>query len=487
MSKHPTISFVIPVYKKPEDIFRRCLESLEKQSLKDIEVICVFDGSDEKLEKAVSDFKSIKSIVVEHGGAPKARNVGLKEATGKYVWFWDADCIIKPDHAKRMVEEFEAVPDADFVYSGYELGEGLGTFDSESFDAYSLQCGNFISSMAPIKREKAFEWDETLEAAQDWDYWLTATEKGLKGVFVEGHGFVAETSQSGLSSDKWSFANREETIRIVRHKHGIPDRDIGVFSAGYYSRAIHLAKILNADLIKPTGYTPTRYKMIINIGYNMMSRFEGIPSDTVKIQYWVPGEIAGLADAKYSTVMETIRVAKGVINLCGTDYEKNKLSELGITAEVAPLPVSEEDLLKISHELPKDFSILVVTDEAYAKLLKEMSLDLPHVKFIYNAAKVSDFSCFMSFYQFATVDNAMLVAHLNGRNVISNVQAPYCGFIDPDQSWENFKRDLYEKIREVMSKPINTEAQEYYRDIASPQKFREKVNSYLKPVLEVVQ
>jgi len=106
---------------------------------------------------------------------------------------------------------------------------------------------------------------------------------------------------------------------------------------------------------------------------------------------------------------------------------------------------------------------------------------------LFNSSKVSDFSCFMSFYQFATVDNAMLVALVNGRNVISNIQAPYCGFIDPEETWEKFKRALYDKIREIKDKPFNMEAQAYYTALADPDQFKNGLLAYMKPVLEVVQ
>lgn len=483
MSKEPIISFVIPVYKKPADVFERCLRSLYDQSMKQIEVITVFDGPDQDLQKIAERYRT-QLVVIDHAGAPRARNVGLDVANGKYVWFWDADCIIKPDHAKRMVEEFEAT-DADFVYSGFDMGEGEGGMDSEPFNRYSLECGNYISSMAPIKREKAHKWDESLEAAQDWDYWLTATEKGLKGVFVEGRGFVTETYKTGLSSNKWSMANRDQTIRTVRHKHGIPDREIGVYSMNYREMSIKLAQILNADIIKPTGYTPTCYKTILNFGYSYMSRFDGIASDVTKIQYWLPGEIELLKTRSYEVVMQTVKVAKGVINWVNTQYEQNKLSEYGIESEVVHLPLAKEDYEKVSHELPKDFTVLVSTDQAYADLLKDLSTDLPHINFKYNAAKVEDFSCYVSFYQFAALDNAMLIAHINGRPVISNVQAPFCGFIDPDQTWEKFKAELYRQIAILRNSKINKEAQDYYLELSKPEKFIEKVNSYNKIALEV--
>lgn len=478
---NPLVSFVIPVYKKPVDVFRKCLKSLHDKSFDDFEVIAVFDGPDVDLQMVAEEFPRVQSIVLEHGGGSRARNAGMDAAKGSILWFWDADCYMKPGHAKRMVEEFEATG-ADFVYSGYEMAEGQGEFQSETFDVYSLQSGNYISSMAPIKREKAPRWDETLEAGQDWDYWLTAVDNGCKGVFVEGSGFITDTATTGLSSVKWNAENRDNTIYTVRRKHGIPDREIGVFSLNYRAMGIKLAQVLDADVIKPTGPTPTVYKMIVNLGYNFLSRFEGVGADVVKVQYWIPGEIEGLRapEASYKTVVETIRVSKLVKNYCGTEYEKNKLGEIGIEADVMPLPLLKEDMLKVSHKLPSDFSVLVASDKSYADLLKELSVDLPHIKFIYNAGKISDFSCFMSFYQFAALDTAMLTAHVNGRHVISNVQAPYCGFIDPDQTWEKFKKDLYDKIREIKDKPLNTEAQDYYLTQADPDRFKSVICGLLK-------
>lgn len=484
--KQPVISFILPVYSKPPEVFRNCLKSLFDQSIKDFEVIVVFDGHDAELQQVAAEFPRAKTFVIDHGGAPKARNYGLAKAIGKYIWMFDSDCYIKPDHAKRMLEEFEAVPDADFVYAGFELTEGGGTTDGESFDPFSLQCGNYISSMAPIKREKAFNWDETLEAGQDWDYWLTAAERGLKGVWVEGSGFVTDTYKTGLSSDKWSAENRDDTIYRIRHKHGIPDREIGVYSMNYKSRAIDVAKILGADLIKPTGLTLTVYKTILNIGYSMLSRFEGIADDVTKIQYWLPGEIEALKEAKYSVVVETIKVSKRVTNLCNTIYEKNSLKDLGIDCEILPLPLSAEQLEKVSTSLPEKFSVLVSTDKAYSELLKDLKLDLPHINFGFNAGKVSEYSAFLSFYQFAALDNAMLMALVNGRHVISNVQSPHCGFVDPDQSWEKFKATLYEKIREISTKPFNQEAKEHYLEMAGPGKFREAIESLRKVPMEVL-
>ncbi len=150
--KEPIFSFVIPAYRKSPEIFEQCLGCLFDQSVKDIEVIVVFDGPDKELEEVASRFKKVQTHVIEHGGAPKARNYGTALAKGKYVVCWDMDCLIKPEAASRWLQEFEAMPEADFVYSGYEFSQERGGYPSEQFDPYSLQCGNYISTMFPFIR-----------------------------------------------------------------------------------------------------------------------------------------------------------------------------------------------------------------------------------------------------------------------------------------------------------------------------------------------
>jgi glycosyltransferase involved in cell wall biosynthesis len=182
-TKSPLLSFVIPVYRKPPDVFENCLKSLFDMSYRRIEVICVFDGPDPELQKVASKFKTTE-MVIPHGGAPKARNSGFAASRGEYVSFWDADCYAKPDMARMWIETFREHPDADFVYSGYEfVNNAAPPFPGEPFDPYLLKCGNYIATMFPMKRSVFPGFDESLKAGQDWDMWLTIVEKGGKGRF----------------------------------------------------------------------------------------------------------------------------------------------------------------------------------------------------------------------------------------------------------------------------------------------------------------
>ena len=88
------VTVVVPSY-NTENQIGRCLESICNQSLKDIEIIVVDDGSTDKtVDIAESYAKKDDRIIVirnEHSNAGVARNTGLDKAEGEYIVFWDSD------------------------------------------------------------------------------------------------------------------------------------------------------------------------------------------------------------------------------------------------------------------------------------------------------------------------------------------------------------------------------------------------------------
>jgi len=103
------ISVVVPVY-NVEDYLDWCLESLRSQSLADIEIICVNDGStDRSLEKLVQWAERdsrIKIVDKPNGGLSSARNAGIRAATSDYVCFLDSDDRFRPKACETMVQLF---------------------------------------------------------------------------------------------------------------------------------------------------------------------------------------------------------------------------------------------------------------------------------------------------------------------------------------------------------------------------------------------
>ena len=98
--KEPAISVIIPVY-NVKDYIRPCLDGVLAQTMKDIEVICVDDGSTDGTGEILKEYEQrdrrLKALTQENGGAGKARNTGLAVARGEALSFLDADDLFEPD------------------------------------------------------------------------------------------------------------------------------------------------------------------------------------------------------------------------------------------------------------------------------------------------------------------------------------------------------------------------------------------------------
>lgn len=99
------LSIIVPVY-NVEKYLPKCLESLIKQTLKDIEIICVNDGSMDNSLAILKEFASkdsrIKIIDNQHQGVAKTRNTGIKQSTGEYIGFVDSDDYIDLDFFEKL-------------------------------------------------------------------------------------------------------------------------------------------------------------------------------------------------------------------------------------------------------------------------------------------------------------------------------------------------------------------------------------------------
>ncbi len=124
------ISIIIPTY-NVEKYLKNCLESILAQNLetREYEVIIVDDGStDSTIEIAKSfDFKSINFSLFhqEHIGVGAARNIGINEAKGKYLFFMDADDTIHPNRIRNLLKILDS-NDLDILRFNYELADELG-------------------------------------------------------------------------------------------------------------------------------------------------------------------------------------------------------------------------------------------------------------------------------------------------------------------------------------------------------------------------
>ncbi len=119
----PKVSIVVPIYNL-EKYVPRCLDALVNQTLEDIEILCVNDGSKDSAPQIIEDYKSrypnkVKTFHKENGGEWSARTYGLKQATGEYVGFIDSDDVPELTWAEKLYTAAKN-NDADIAFSGYD-------------------------------------------------------------------------------------------------------------------------------------------------------------------------------------------------------------------------------------------------------------------------------------------------------------------------------------------------------------------------------
>lgn len=97
-----TLSIIIPVY-NIEKYIARCLESVYSQSINDFEIICVNDGSTDNSQSIIDSFAethpNLRCICQPNKGLSEARNTGLENANGKYIFFLDGDDTLVDNHS----------------------------------------------------------------------------------------------------------------------------------------------------------------------------------------------------------------------------------------------------------------------------------------------------------------------------------------------------------------------------------------------------
>lgn len=133
-----TYSFVIPHHNSPQ-LLERCLHSIPMRD--DLEIIVVDDNSSEECKPVIarSDVKLITIGSDETEGAGKARNVGLKEAQGKWILFADCDDYYK-DGFLNVLDKYKDT-DLDVLYFNAEIRHS----DTLALASYSLRLNKYIA------------------------------------------------------------------------------------------------------------------------------------------------------------------------------------------------------------------------------------------------------------------------------------------------------------------------------------------------------
>ena len=162
------LSIIVPIY-NVENYLEECLNSLSKQSCKDIEFICINDGSIDNsltiLNKYSIKDERFKIINKTNGGLSSARNEGIKNATGEYLYFVDGDDYIDEFTCSKLIDILNSYK-VDTLFTGYFRKD----WNNQIYKIYPKSDKNiiekddikdiFIPSILGISFDKLYGWFE---------------------------------------------------------------------------------------------------------------------------------------------------------------------------------------------------------------------------------------------------------------------------------------------------------------------------------------
>ena len=105
MSKKPLVSVIIPIY-NVAPYLRECLDSVVNQTYQNLQIILINDGSTDESGSIAREYLNdvrVELFFVKNGGLSRARNLGMSEARGAYIYFIDSDDYIECNYIEEMV------------------------------------------------------------------------------------------------------------------------------------------------------------------------------------------------------------------------------------------------------------------------------------------------------------------------------------------------------------------------------------------------
>ena len=137
------VSIIVPVY-NTEKYLCRCLDSLVKQTLKDIEIICIDDASTDNSKNIIKEYEkkyaNIKGYYLTiNKGAANARNIGLNKSQGEFIGFCDSDDFVDEGYFENLYNQSKT----------YDLVRGIRLIDKR-------HCKNEYGCLVPSIIRRTF-------------------------------------------------------------------------------------------------------------------------------------------------------------------------------------------------------------------------------------------------------------------------------------------------------------------------------------------
>ena len=270
------VTVIIPVYNQQASV-KNCIKSLQKQTygFKNIELILINDGSvDESARlcrKFLERYKNVRYIEQDNRGVSAARNAGLRIATGKYIFFLDADDTLASNTVADSVCLFEKIYDkTDLVtypiethYRGEILKPHFRYHYLRDNGVYDLRTNAFIGQTTMnivVKNQysRNILFDESLSFSEDQKYCCDVMKRTLTMGFCKTAKYIYnrndESSSGKLAGSCFTF---EPSLKMFEDLFGeyehVPMAFQGLFVNDIYWRMV-------SNIYFPYHYDNVRYR-----------------------------------------------------------------------------------------------------------------------------------------------------------------------------------------------------------------------------------
>ena len=221
------VSVIVPCYNQGKYI-EECIESIENQTYKNIEIVIVNDGSTDNSTIQIINKLELKNIYkiinIKNAGLANARNVGIKNSTGKYILPLDADDKIGKEYVEKCVDMIEQGK-GDIIYCICKrFGENNKLLYLKEFSIETILQTNVVFCSAMFKRE---DYDKTngyninmKYGFEDWDFWLTMIENNKTFYRINEILFYYRIKENSMYSNiTREKENYNKSILQIRKNH----------------------------------------------------------------------------------------------------------------------------------------------------------------------------------------------------------------------------------------------------------------------------
>lgn len=207
----PKVSVVVTCYNLGEYL-AEAVDSVLAQTLQDVEIVIVDDGSTDAATCAVlAGFERPRTRVLRlpHGGLAAARNAGIAHTNGAYLCALDADDRLAPLFLEKTVRVLDDDPSVTFVSSWLRnFGDETWDWTPDRCDLPTLLWENTVLTAALVRRSAVLAvggYDEQMPAQgdEDWDLWLTLVTRGHRGAIVPEVLFDYRRRAGSMSTVCW--------------------------------------------------------------------------------------------------------------------------------------------------------------------------------------------------------------------------------------------------------------------------------------------